>query len=217
MSQIAVADIDHPDLALMPTIKSVDDVEIRVVPHSSTDPETSLFFFLVRDPSDGFGSFEAALEADHTVDEASLVTGSDAKRIYRLKNTDEAKLLSPRVSELGGFMLEAESKHSKWSVRLQLPDRASVSTLWEYCEAESIRFELVRLYRTDGPTVGARTNLTEAQRDALEVAYEEGYFEEPRETSLEDLAEELDISPTAVGGRIRRGTSKLVETTLLDE
>lgn len=217
MNQIVIADIEHPDLALMPTIKSVDDVDLEVVPHSSTDPETSLFFFLVQEDADEYTAFEKALEEDHTVDEALLVTESESKRIYRLKNSDRAKLLSPKVSELGGFMLEAESKHSKWSVRLQLPDRKSVSTLWEYCEREGIQFELVQLYREDNVEVGGQANLTAAQQDALEIAYEEGYFQEPRETSLEELADHLDISPTAVGGRIRRGTNKLIESTILDE
>ncbi|RLM48598.1 helix-turn-helix domain-containing protein, partial [Halobellus sp. Atlit-31R] len=31
------------------------------------------------------------------------------------------------------------------------------------------------------------------------------------------LSEVLDISPTAVSGRIRRGTAELVESILLDE
>ena len=37
------------------------------------------------------------------------------------------------------------------------------------------------------------------------------------EAALDDLSEVLDISPTAVSGRIRRGTAELVESILLDE
>jgi predicted DNA binding protein len=49
------------------------------------------------------------------------------------------------------------------------------------------------------------------------TAYKEGYFEEPRTTSLEELGDILDISPTAVGGRLRRGMAALIETTLSEE
>ncbi|MFB6296675.1 MAG: helix-turn-helix domain-containing protein, partial [Halobacteriales archaeon] len=55
---------------------------------------------------------------------------------------------------------------------------------------------------------------TDEQREALVAAYEQGYFAEPRETSLEALAESLELSPTAVAGRLRRGMKATVEMTL---
>jgi predicted DNA binding protein len=77
-------------------------------------------------------------------------------------------------------------------------------------------FELERLYRQGEWESEGATGLTAAQREALLRAYREGYFEEPRETSQEEVADLLDISSTAAGGRIRRGMSKLIETTLAD-
>ena len=56
--------------------------------------------------------------------------------------------------------------------------------------------------------------MTAAQREALLTAYEEGYFEEPRKTSQQEVVDRLGISSTAAGGRIRRGMSKLIETSL---
>ncbi|WP_436346311.1 helix-turn-helix domain-containing protein [Natronorubrum sp. FCH18a] len=214
MSLVAIIDIAHPDLALTPTIRECPDASIQVVPHSTTDPETGLFFFLV-DGADE--AFEAALEDDHTVPHWTLVDDLGSTRIYQLEHTDETKLISPKTAELGGLMLKAESNDRGWTVRLHLPDREALSTLWEYCESEEISFELYRMFRQDEWAGGRAPTLTDEQQAALVNAYEEGYFEEPRETSLEDLADRLDISPTAVGGRIRRGTGKLVETTLLEE
>ncbi|WP_247003494.1 helix-turn-helix domain-containing protein [Halosolutus gelatinilyticus] len=214
MSLIVIADIAHPDLALTPTIQGCPGVSIEVVPHSTTDPETGLFFFLVENADE---SFEDALGRDPTVAEWTPADDLDSTRIYRLQHTDEAILISPAVSELGGLLLKAESVDRGWTVRLHLPDREALATLWEYCEGRDISFDLHRVFRQDEWTNGRATDLTDEQRIALVSAYEEGYFEEPRETSLEELAERLDISPTAVGGRIRRGTGKLVETTLLEE
>jgi hypothetical protein len=217
MNVIAEVDISHRSLALAPTIESVPSAAVQVVPQSGTDPETGMFFFLVETDREGFDRFEAALEEDHTVDDWLLVSESDTARLYRLCHSEEAKLLSPPTAEVGGLMLEATSGRRGWSVRLQLPDRSAVTELWEFCEAEGITFELRQLYREENWTIGGVTGLTDAQRVALLTAYREGYFSEPRETSLEELAEELDISPTAVGGRIRRGTERLVEATLADE
>ena len=215
MSLVAVADVNHDDLGLMPTVRSGTADEIRVVPHSTTDPETGQFFFLVEDADD---RFEEALTADHTVRDWTLVTRSGSTRVYRIRHPEETKLLSPRVTELGGLMLDVKSNADwGWTVRLQLPDREALSDLWEFCESEAIAFDLKQMFPQEGWVDGDAGGLTDAQRDALVAAYEHGYFEEPRRASLADLAEILDISPTAVGGRIRRGTAALVERSLLED
>lgn len=216
MSLITVADIAHDDLALTPTIQSEVASKIDVVSQSATDPKTGLFFFVVRGAD--VAVFEEALEIDHTVRDWWLVSEPDDSAVYRIGHTEDAILLSPVITELGGLMLDACSNDtSGWRVRLQLSDREALSELWEYCEENDISFELNRMYRQDGWMNGEPSKLTDAQRDGLVTAYEHGYFEEPREAALEDLAEVLDISPTAVSGRIRRGTAELVESILLDE
>ncbi len=42
--------------------------------------------------------------------------------------------------------------------------------------------------------------LTDSQREALLVAFETGYFEEPRNATLSDVAADLDISQPAASG-----------------
>jgi predicted DNA binding protein len=214
MSLIVVAECKHPDLALTPTIRSTG-VTVRVVSHTATDPETGMFFFLVE--TESFSAFESALERDHTVAESLLVAEASTTRIYRLRHTPGTKLISPTTTEMGGLMLEAESTDRGWSVRMQLPERETLSKLWDHCDREDIEFNLGHIYSLDEFSVDDRAGLTDAQRDALVTAYEAGYFEEPRATSLQALAEDLGISPTAVGGRIRRGTSRLIERTLIDD
>lgn len=52
--------------------------------------------------------------------------------------------------------------------------------------------------------------LTETQRDTLALALEEGYYDRPRKTDLEALADRLAISRSAVSQRIRTAELKLV-------
>lgn len=215
MGLIVDAYISHPDLALTDTIDAVPEVSIRVVPHSATDPETGLFFFRVR--NDDFDAFEAALSSDPTVAESSLVTESDTDRVYRLRHTDDTELLSPKAARVGGLMVEARSRDGGWIVKLQLPDREALADLWEFCEERGMSFKLERLYQQSDWEAEGATGLTAAQHEALLTAFEEGYFEEPRETSQQEVADLLGISSTAAGGRIRRGTAKLIETTLADQ
>jgi len=46
------------------------------------------------------------------------------------------------------------------------------------------------------------------------LAYERGYFDTPRETSLEEIAEELGITQQSLSSRLRRGHRRLIKATL---
>jgi len=51
--------------------------------------------------------------------------------------------------------------------------------------------------------------LTEPQQEAIAEAYRQGYYDVPREISLEELANELDISHQALSERLRRANRVL--------
>lgn len=57
--------------------------------------------------------------------------------------------------------------------------------------------------------------LTPTQRETLETAYEHGYFDDPRNATVAELANQLEVSASAVSGRLRRGTKALLEDTVL--
>ncbi|MEZ3118023.1 helix-turn-helix domain-containing protein [Halobaculum sp. MBLA0147] len=54
-------------------------------------------------------------------------------------------------------------------------------------------------------------SLPDEQREALELAVERGYFEEPRAVSIEDLATELGVPRSTASYRLRRATAALAE------
>ncbi|MFB6118172.1 helix-turn-helix domain-containing protein [Halosegnis sp.] len=53
-------------------------------------------------------------------------------------------------------------------------------------------------------------DLSETERETLEAAVDEGYFESPRDATLSDLAEQFDVSKSAVSKTLRRGEDKLL-------
>jgi predicted DNA binding protein len=216
MTLIAVVEIEHSALALGPTIRNLPEASMQVIPHSGTDPDTGMFFFLVEHDHDDFDAVEAQFDRDATVEEWTRIADDGTTRIYRLQHTPETKLLTPEVTKVGGFTLEAKSTGHGWRIRLQLPGREALSELWDYCREEEISFELVQMYQQEGISLDGKP-LTEPQRTTLLAAYERGYFDEPRGTSHKEIADLLGISPTAVGGRIRRGTARLIEMVLADE
>lgn len=63
----------------------------------------------------------------------------------------------------------------------------------------------------EDPTVPLEIeSLTEKQREAVRIAVDSGYYETPRRASLKELAEQLDISRSAVSQRLVAVETKLV-------
>ncbi|WP_128223968.1 helix-turn-helix domain-containing protein [Halobacteriaceae archaeon SHR40] len=54
--------------------------------------------------------------------------------------------------------------------------------------------------------------ITDKQREAIETALEKGYYENPRQASLSDLAEELGVTDSAVSQRLGAAETKLVKS-----
>lgn len=215
MPLIADVRVSHPDLVFTPTMRTVSDVRIQAVADKATDPETRLYPFLVS--TDDFDAFEDALADDPTVEEWHRQATFEASRIYQVNYAHDIKLVSPKTTEVGGLMLEAVGTDGGWDVQLQLPERAALSDLYDYCERQDISLEVNQVYGEQEVTVDGPVGVTEAQQEALVTAFEVGYFKQPREASLDDLADRLDISSTAASGRLRRGMENLVEATLVDQ
>ena len=57
--------------------------------------------------------------------------------------------------------------------------------------------------------------LTERQRECLTTAQRRGYFEVPRECTLTELAEVLEVDKSTASETIRRGTARIVEQFLV--
>jgi len=53
-------------------------------------------------------------------------------------------------------------------------------------------------------------DLSATERETLETAVSEGYFESPRDATLSDLADRFDVSKPAVSKTLRRGEGKLL-------
>lgn len=207
--------IEHDNLALTPTLRSAEDISIEVITQANTDPNSNVFPFLIE--YDNRDELEEFLEEDLTVDNYELVDVSDDTYIYYIDHTDEAELLSPVVTSVNGFMLRAETKGRGWFIQLQLPDREALNTIWEYTEDCGMDFDIIEVYGNTGAERDISFGLTEEQIEALKTAYKCGYFSEPREMALSDVADEIGVSSTAMSGRLRRGMRNLVSAALMED
>ncbi|SNR52260.1 helix-turn-helix domain-containing protein [Halorubrum vacuolatum] len=214
MSITATIHIEHERLALVPTLRSLGDVTIRVIPQGTTDPGSAVFPFLVE--YDDRETIEDTFEADPTVATYELVDWTDRTGIYYIEHTPETELISTIVTDENGFLAHTETKDRGWLVRLVLPDRVALNSIWEYATERDISLDIINVYGNADSGGEESYGLTDEQRLALQVAYDNGYFSEPREMSLNDVAEQMDLSSTAVSGRLRRGIRNLIAATIDD-
>lgn len=216
MTFIAEVRLSHPDLALSQTIDAVQDVRVEREHRASLDSDRHYVFYSVYGA--GFDAYEDAMEADPTVADPLVVASADDRRLYRIRLTDRAVTVDAKLASLGIAVLEAASAAGDWQFVLWLPDREQLAAFNSYCEERGVSFHVDSLATHEDEMSQVQVpSLTDAQEEALVTAYRRDYFDEPRGTSLEELAAELGISSTAVGGRLRRGTGKIVDAVLLDD
>ncbi|WP_336337821.1 helix-turn-helix domain-containing protein [Haloarcula brevis] len=211
----AVVRAEHPDIVLTQTVAHDRSSKVRSVSEAGTDPTSGKFFYHIE--SSDFHRFEDGLRGDSTVGEFERVIETrDDEAIYSFEYTDEAKILSPVISAANGVILDMENDGRAWILTVWMSDRTDLAHLWDYAQGNDIDIDLVRVneYASLGNT---DAGLTDSQREALLVAFETGYFEEPRNATLSDVAAELDISQPAASGLLRRGVKRLIMSSLRDD
>ncbi len=209
MGFVAEVQLVSEDLALVPTIEAGPDVTIRY--EYETDGGERLLFVSVF--GDEWSAVESAMAADHTVSDPTRVATFANRVVYRVVVDTDLELVPQCCSERGLFVLERTSDGRGWLARIHVPTRDVLSSFRTYCREHGISFRVTQL-RESTATDDDTYILTERQRKILSMAYYAGYYDIPRRVSQGDLAEQLDVSTSAVSQRLRRAVSSLIATTL---
>lgn len=133
---------------------------------------------------------------------------------YKASWTVDSPLLQC-VAAADGVVLGARGIPEAWRLTVLFEDRSSASSFQECCRTAGVPLAIRRLESVTEYFETSTETLTERQREALVLAYREGYFEEPRAASQAELAEELGISSSAFGRRLRRGIDSLIDDAVL--
>ncbi|MFW6458659.1 MAG: helix-turn-helix domain-containing protein [Halodesulfurarchaeum sp.] len=205
--------LESTDLALTETVGFDETATVKPLSSAGT-ADLEVYLYLVR--TDDFDRFETALKRDHTVDSFERVVERGEEAVYRLEYSRDALVFSRGIAQVDGISLDWVNDGTKWTVRVWLPEREALASLWEYADEHDIEFKIVRV-TDDVPHGETEHILTDNQREALLLALEMGYFEEPRAATLTEVAGELGISQPSAGGRLRRGLRRLVSSTVKPE
>lgn len=204
--------VEHSDLALTQTIRALPEADIGVVSDASTDPNHDVYFFWIEAPD--FDRVEVAFEDDATVASYERVLTSGDRRTYGIEYAEDATLISPAINRLGGLILESRSHLNGWLLTILFQDHAVLNEFNEYVSDADYRIDVFELRQENSVDDQRQFGLTDCQAEALVCAYVHGYFDDPRQVSLEELGSILGISETAVSGRLRRGSARLTEAVI---
>jgi hypothetical protein len=159
---------------------------------------------------------EQQLERDGTIEDFAFLTEVRDRRLYRVTFTEDVRerLAYPDAAELDMVYLRVVQQNGRSHIRAQVVSRDALRNYRDCCERRGLTFVLERLYQEDSDDDTLRYGLTERQREALVLAHRRGYFGATRETDLQAIADELDISRQALADRLRRGHEHLIANTL---
>ena len=188
------------------------DDPIRIDSAVDGEEEVSIYLWLAtRDAMTVERRLDEAVRAVETVDSTG---GRVMVRVERSREAD-----GPIASLVGydAALLEGVGRDGELLFRVRFSARETVDTFQQECHRQGVPVEVRRVRTPAEQRRGPDYGLSPAQRSALVAATEMGYFRVPREATLSDLGERLDVSDTAVSQRLRRGVRRLVSTTIGDD
>lgn len=212
MSVIAEFTVPSDDFALHHTLAAAPEmiVEIERVVATMGDKVMPYFWVKGGDQAD----FKDALRDDSSADNTTLVDEVENSVLYRAEWTENIESIIYAYVEIGATILQATGRDEQWELQLRFDDHEKVSQFQEYCDENSISFELTNLYQQEQPMASAQYGLTPKQRKALVTAQKLGYYDVPQESTMEYIATEIGLSQQAVSKRLRYGHDNLISNAL---
>jgi predicted DNA binding protein len=169
----------------------------------------------VRISTETVGEIRSALRTDPYVERFTEIEAVGETSLVRIEWDLESNALFETVVAADGAVMDAIATDRTWWIRLRFPDHQRLGEWYRRCTDRDVSISVERVHTPDGTGFGSDgPSLTAPQREALVTAWHRGYFEVPREVTLEELGSELGVSDTAVSQRLRRGIAKILVTVV---
>ena len=217
MSVIAEFRLAGADIPLVGALQAVPGMVLDVEQAIAEDPDAPLLFVWAQ--GDDFEQFERGLAADEQIAKYGVLESLCDERLYRVRISADSNVGFYRLdAEVGTSRLDVRVTHEGVNMRMRFPDQQYLQEYFDGCRDQGIEVSLYRLYHDEaGNDTDNQYGLSPKQRETLELAYRDGFFDIPRGTTLGDVAEALGLSEQAVSERLRRATATLIRNALTPE
>ena len=203
MSTIAEFRVPASDTALAPTFDTVPEATLEL--ESSVSKTLPSLWVSGVDRE----SIETAFSQDPTVERFELVASTDDRLLYDV-DSERCREWYDLLLSADGSLLEGVAADGWWQFKMRFRTRDHLAETHERLEDADVTVDLVRVTDVSSLT-STNSRLTPEQHEALTAAFENGYFQIPRQISMEELAQELGISHQALSERLRRAYGTLVD------
>lgn len=191
--------------------ESVPNVTVeleRIVPGDSV----VIPYFWVRGVN--IDDMEAAFSDHSGVKTIRLIDSVEDEYLLRVEwDSDHVGILST-LAETQVPLISAVGTNKEWAFELRGDNRSDLADFQRLCRERDIPVTLTALHALTPVETATESALTDPQHELLVLAYERGYFNSPRDVTMEELGDELGISQQAVASRLRRGIRRILGQTL---
>jgi predicted DNA binding protein len=125
----------------------------------------------------------------------------------------EEGMLAHPLMEAGANVTSATATNGRCDLSVELSPDANVRAVVDRVCEEFPGTELLAKREGEPAEEEAlpdETEMTDRQREALEAAFRAGYFDWPRESTAEEVAESLDISSPTLHSHLRKAEDELL-------
>ncbi|HZD42511.1 MAG TPA: helix-turn-helix domain-containing protein [Methanomicrobiales archaeon] len=207
----------------MPTVHTKVKPQIEAIARLSQDHPNTKFrllgnhpvedgtvFVLLEAPGVPANVVTAYFEDDSDIIEDEIIHNTEAAVFARIR----IPLPAPHRAGLssGNVPRAALTVRNGW---IHGEMTTSMERIQEFISAlreSDVQYEVASLTQSDE----AGTLLTERQQTVVETAVERGYYETPRECTLEDLAAALDVHRSSAGDVLNRAERRIITSYVRD-
>lgn len=195
---------------LEPTLRSADVPRFDIEGLDATRAIPLRTVFRCREDGD---AVDSALSTDPSVAAAEQVAETERGELYQAihRGPHAETAIYHEAVRHGGVFVTGTSRCGAWELWMRFPDREQFGQFRGACAERDASLQVQAIHETWTAMRAERYGISELQEEIIHLAARSGYFDVPREASLTDIADELDVSTQAASERLRRGLGTLVE------
>ncbi|MFC6962825.1 helix-turn-helix domain-containing protein [Halocatena marina] len=159
-------------------------------------------------------AFERSVRSDSRVTTLTALERTITKTLYRIEWAADADGLLGAFCDHGLIVEHATGTGEEWVFQLRAPDQAALDAFHEEPRLTDLPLTIQRVVHRPAGSDKTTNTITPKQHEAVLLAFERGYFQVPRETSLTKLADELGISRQSFSRRLHRGLHGILAAQL---
>lgn len=160
---------------------------------------------------------KAAFSEHQGVKSIRLIDNVEDEYLLRVEWSQDYVGLLTIFDETDVVLISAVGTNEQWTFNIRGDTSDNIEEFLRLCRNKDLPITLTALHALTPVETPSKNALTDPQQELLESAYEMGYFEIPRETNQAGLAEQKEVSDTAVSQQLRRGMATVLEETLVDK